>query len=235
MSFVSRFVSYVSRSLFLYGLTHLRTGSTALSIAHTLIALMLTVKNPILGIPPLAGVVVLYIASSMSRQPLYAAILATIPATWMGLTHLAITALRGYADVFGALQVFLRAEIGALHCLYLLHSINLSELASIIARLGKEVSLAIPLFWRAVALLLREASEMIYVHRLKREKMWRSLAMMFVRCEEVTEMFSEGLYLKRYSFTPRPIYSAKAMVYQTTLLSIDLATLVLATVMSGGL
>ncbi len=230
MTLLSKLVSYVSRSLFLYGLTELRMGSTALALAHTAIAIAITVTNPILGLIPLAIVVALYVLSSMPKQPIYAAIIAAIPATWMGLTQLGITALRGAMDPLSALGVFLRAEIGALHSLYLLHATNISELAYAFSKLSRESAIAIPMIWRAMSLMLREVSEMLHVHKLKREKTWKSLAMSFVRSEEVIQLFSEGLYLKRFNFNPRPIYSRKALAMQLVLIAVDIALLAVITV-----
>ncbi len=229
MTLLSKFVSYVSRSLFLYGLTELRMGSTALALAHTAIAIAITIANPLLGLIPLAIVVALYVLSSMPKQPLYAAIIAAIPAAWMGLTQLGITALRGAIDPLSALGVFLRAEIGALHSLYLLHATNISELAYIFSKLSSESAIAIPMIWRAMSLMLREVSEMLHIHKLKREKTWKSLAMSFVRSEEVIQLFSEGLYLKRFYFSPRPIYSRKALAMQLALVALDIATLAMVT------
>ncbi len=220
---LGKLTAYLSRSLFLYGLTCLRMGSTLLALAHTLLAVYITVHSPLRGSLLAVVLAAVYAASGMPLLPAYAALVAAIPAAWMAATNLVFT-----HSPTASLTVFLRAEAGALHALYILHASNPSELSTLLSRLGaRRAALAVQLFWRVPAQLLRESSEMLQVHSLKRVETWKSLAMVFVRGEEVSLLYGDGLILKEHTFKPRPLISARCVLVQAALVACDVLALLL--------
>ncbi|MET1102266.1 MAG: hypothetical protein ABWW69_07320 [Pyrodictiaceae archaeon] len=223
LSLLSRIIGYVARSLFLYGLTRMRRGSSILAVAHmVLVTISLSSHSIVSSLPSLLLVMYMYYWSRMSRQLAYASIIALVPALWMGLTHLAARWAIGSIDYAGAVGVTLRAFIGSLHAFYMLHSLNTSELAYIAARVGGPIAGVAPhLVWRTTSLMLREASEMIFLHRLKGVRAWRSLAMLIVRGEEVSQLFTEGITLKTRVFRPQVFYDRTALMLQGILLAVD--------------
>jgi hypothetical protein len=212
---LGRLTLYISRSIFLYGLTCLRMGSSFLALAHTILALYLTVKMPLYGFAAAAPLIVVYAASGMLLLPLYVLIVASIPAAWMALTNLAFT-----RDLIGSLMVFLRVEFGSIHALYMLHALNPSELSAILAIAGLR-GLGAQLFWRVSSHLLREAGEMLQVHGLKRVKAWKSLAMVIVRGEELPLLYADGLLLKEYMFKPKAIVKRECLLLQLIPILVD--------------
>ena len=54
--------------------------------------------------------------------------------------------------------------------------------------------------------------------------MWKALAMLFIRGDELIDYFTEGIFLKQYRFRPRVLYSLKTIALQAT--SIVLASIV---------
>jgi hypothetical protein len=216
---LGRLTLYVSRSIFLYGLTCLRMGSTVLAVAHSLLALYLTVKAPLAGLAAALPLIAVYAASGMLLLPLYTFAVASLPAAWMALTNLAFT-----RDTVGSLLVFLRVEAGAIHALYMLHALNPTEL-SVLASLAGGRGLVAQLFWRVSSHLLREAGEMLQVHGLKGVKAWKSLAMVLVRGEELPLLYADGLLLKEHMFKARLVVRPRCLLLQSAPVATDLLLL----------
>ena len=219
---LGRLTLYISRSIFLYGLTCLRTGSTFLALAHTLLALYLTAKAPLAGLAATIPLLVVYAASGMPLLPLYTFAVASLPAAWMALTNLAFT-----RDPMGSMLVFLRVEAGAIHALYMLHALNPSELSTLARRAGGR-GLVAQLFWRVSSHLVREAGEMLQVHGLKGVKTWKSLAMVLVRGEELPLLYADGLILKEHMFKARLIARRRCLLLQSAPVVFDLLLLLAA-------
>lgn len=215
----SRIVLLLLRSLFLYGFTDARKGSTILQLVFTALSLYIVVHSPIASVFVLSMLTAFYIAFGIANSLLYSALVSSIPATWMGLTNLLYMWIsRGSASLMPFLDVFIRAEIGSIATFSLIQNINVSELCYLTYRISKGFSLAIGYFWRVASQILKESSEMLYVHGLKRERTWKTLAMLFVRGDEVIDQFTEGVYLKQFSYDPKPIYSRKTVSAQLTMI-----------------
>ena len=203
------------RSLFLYGFTDARRGSTILHLVFTVLSLYIVVHSPQTSIFILLIIVVFYVMFGIGSSLLYSALVSSIPATWMGLTNLLyIWINRGIISPTPFLDVFIRAEIGSIVIFSLMQNINVSELCYLSYRISKTFSLAIGYFWRISSQILKESSDMLYVHGLKGEGSWKTLAMLFVRGDEIVDQFAEGVYLKQFSYMPKPIYSRKTVLVQ---------------------
>ena len=216
--------SYVYRALFLYGLSDLRMGSTLLIAIHVVLAVLVTYRSGALGLLPLtAALIAIYALCGMTKLVLYSSLLASVPGFWMALT----TAVLYHFEPRLALryiEVFARYTMLSLNALYVVHAANVSELAVMLSRIGREAGLY-PLLVFRMGVLLREVGEMSEVHRLKGVPVSRTLAMALVRSEEVAELMEEGLFAKRGRFRPRALYSRRGLALQAILVAIDCATL----------
>jgi len=216
--------SYVYRALFLYGLSELRMGSSILPLAHAVLAALVAYRAGTLGLLVITvALVLVYSLSGMARLAAYASVLASIPGIWMGLT----TAILYHFDPHYAaryVEVFARYTMLSLNALYVVHAANVSELAYLASRISREAGLY-PLLLFRMGVLIREVGEMSDIHRLKGVPISRTLAMAFVRSEEVAELMEEGLFVKKARFRPRPVYSVKGLALQSAVVALDLLIL----------
>jgi hypothetical protein len=222
---LSRLTQLVLRSLFLYGFIEAREGSTLLQLLFTIVALIVVIKSYVFAVCILLAVLIVYIVHGIGKYLKYSLALATLPALWMALSNALIAYLRGGDVVRAIVSVFFRAESGSAIVLLFLHTLNISEARFILYKLSSMASFATTLFWRLASQFIKEASEILYIHGLKGEKTWKTLAMLFIRGEEMIQYFTEGIYLKQYNYRPKVMYSSRAVAIQILLLSI--ATLLL--------
>ena len=215
---LSRFTQLVLRSLFLYGLIEARKGSTLLQLLFTAMALVAVVRSEFAALCILFVVFVVYIVYGIEKYLKYSLVLALLPAIWMSLSNMLIIHLKGGDIIRAFLSVFLRAEAGSAVVLLLLHTLNISELCFILYKLSPITSFTTALFWRLASQLIKETTEMLYIHGLKGEKTWKTLAMLFIRGEEVVQYFTEGIHLKQYSYKPKVVYSTRVIAIQIILL-----------------
>ena len=226
-SFLGTVSRYVYRALFLYGATPLRFGSTVLAIAHVALVALMTKEGNLLGLlVATAALVAIYATCGMPKLPLYAAILASIPGAWMGVTTLVLELASPHPDLVRCVSVFARYTLLSLNALYAIHATNITELASALKRVSRSASL-VPLAIARMGMLVREVADMCDVHKLKGVKTSRTLAMALVRGEEVAELMEEGLWVKSLRFEPRAIYSKKGLILQLALLFVDALTFVI--------
>ncbi|MEM1541869.1 MAG: hypothetical protein QW101_03120 [Ignisphaera sp.] len=218
MSIIARFIKFLSNALFLYGFSEARLGSTALLTAIVLATAIAVSSKPFQSLVITVLIFLYYLFFSMQKLFIYSALLTSIPSLWMAISNTLVLYLMGKTNIESFLEVFIRAEVFSLSMFYLFHCINIAETSYLVHKISRTASPVIPLLWRSISQILKEAQEIIYVHRLKNEKPWKTLSILFVRGDEMVEMFSEGIYLKRYSFCPRPIYSTKALLFQLLIL-----------------
>lgn len=227
MSILSRSIMLLSRSLFLYGLTESRMGSTMILMLFAIISILIVIKNPFLSIIPITLITIYYILYSMIKQLLYGALVVAIPSLWMSLSNvLALYIMAKPIDIFNVLTIFIKAEVGALAILFVMHNINIFELTYISQLLSKKLTFTLILLMRVLPHFLKEAYEMIYIHKLKNEKMWKTLAMLFIRSDEITAFFTEGLYLKRNHINPKLLYKKHTLLVQLILIIVNTTSFV---------
>ncbi|MCS7110931.1 MAG: hypothetical protein N3D82_01165 [Ignisphaera sp.] len=209
----------MSRSLFLYGFSEARQGSVLLYGLFTLSSLYIIVVRPYASLILLMVVTIYYTIFRIHKLLLYAALVASLPSVWMGLTGLLMAAPIETSNPWSSfLSIFLRGEVGAVLVFSFIQTLNLSELASVMGRVSRRLSFAQLLTFRVAAQLLRESSEMIAIHRLKGEKTWKTLSMLFIRGEEAVQYFTEGTILKYYQFKEtEAIYSRRALILQSVM------------------
>ena len=227
----SKTVLFLLRSLFLYGFIEARKGSIAPQLIFAVSTLYIVIRNPYLSLIPFSAILGLYLVFGILNALLYSAIISSIPAMWMALTNLLYLLMaKSSLSLEAFIEIFIRAEIGAITVFSLIQTMNISELCYIVYRVSTTLSQAIEYFWRLSSQMLKETSEMLYVHALKREKIWKTLAMMFVRGDEIAEQFTEGIYLKQFSYTPKPIYSKKTVLLETIMAIIALTTAIILSI-----
>jgi hypothetical protein len=181
-------------------------------------ALVVVVRSEFAALCILFVVFIVYIVYGIEKYLKYSLVLALLPAIWMSLSNMLIIHLKGGDIIRAFLSVFLRAEAGSAVVLLLLHTLNISELCFILYKLSPITSFTTALFWRLASQLIKETTEMLYIHGLKGEKTWKTLAMLFIRGEEVVQYFTEGVYLKQYSYKPKVVYSTRVIAIQIILL-----------------
>jgi len=222
---LSRLSLYICRALFMYGLKPIKLGSVLLTAIH-LAMLYIFLHTPRLMILPTAVLVAIYSLSGMSRALLYAYGLASVPGAWMAITQIIIDAQHGLWRPELYASIFLRASLGALHALYAVQTVNVLELSYLLYRLSRTGAL-VPLLVARGGVVLKELTEMIRVHGLKGEPVWKSLAIAMLRSDEMASLMEEGLWCKRFRFAPRPMYSLRGLAMQCMLVASDLVSLTL--------
>jgi len=222
---LSRLSLYICRALFMYGLKPLRMGSTIVLAAH--LALVYTLlRSPQLMALPTAVLVTVYALCGMTRALAYAYGLASIPGAWMAVTQIFIDMQRGLWRPWLYTSIFLRASLGALHALYAIQTINVIELSYLLFKVSRTGAL-MPLLVARGGVVLKELTEMLAVHGLKGEPVWKSLAIAMLRSDEMAGLMEEGLWCKRFRFVPRPMYSVKGLAMQISIVVSDVVSLVL--------
>ncbi len=224
MSILKYISILILRSLFLYGLTPLRKSSSILSIVYLVICIYIAINlNPLLVLIPTTIVAILYRKFNMTKLFLYSFLLTSIPSLWMSLTQLALDIAMGNPYSLKWVFIYIRAESIALNTMFVLHTINISEIALITYRISRVLGISTYLFWRALSQLLREAIELSQIHKLKGVEIWRTLAILFLRSDEMSIQFEESLYLKKEILRPRTIYSIKSIATQIMLIALCIA------------
>jgi len=202
-------------------------GSTMILVLFATISILIIINSPFLSIIPIALITIYYILYSMIKQLLYGALVSAIPSLWMSLSNvLALYIMAKPIDIFNVLTIFIKAEVGALAILFVMHNINIFELTYISQLISKKLTFATILLMRILPHFLKEAYEMIYIHKLKNEKMWKTLAMLFIRSDEIIAFFTEGLYLKRNNINPKLLYKKYTLLMQLILTIVNIASFV---------
>jgi len=202
-------------------------GSTMILVLFATISILIIINSPFLSIIPIALITIYYILYSMIKQLLYGALVSAIPSLWMSLSNvLALYIMAKPIDIFNVLTIFIKAEVGALAILFVMHNINIFELTYISQLLSKKLAFATILLMRILPHFLKEAYEMIYIHKLKNERVWKTLAMLFIRSDEIIAFFTEGLYLKRNNINPKLLYKKYTLLMQLILTIVNIASFV---------
>ncbi|MCE4604265.1 MAG: hypothetical protein F7B20_04785 [Aeropyrum sp.] len=220
---LERILLVVVRALFLHDLRMLRMGSLALTLPHTALV-YLTLSQPSISLVMILVQHSTYIISGMTGLVLYSSVLASIPASWMAFTQALLDAASGGpGSPARYVEIWARSYAASSAILYLVHTLNPSEISYTLWRLTQSCSTALSplLIYRAISGLLSEAFETITTHRLKGVPPWRTLAILIFRSAEVSEMMEEGSYSHISRCRPRPLYSARGLALQALILAID--------------
>ena len=163
----------------------------------------------------------------MTEELGYAFILALIPASWYFLTTLPFT-----GSLIQSAEISLRALAVTTSLTAFLQRINPMEIAYMLRKLGiKESSLYMPLFWKITPHLMRDSEAALMISSLKKEEMWKGLAISFVALEEYNRFYNEGLITKKHVFKPTFWYSTRETLLSTGILACALAALITLTLL----
>jgi hypothetical protein len=208
----------------MYGLSNARKGSTLLQLVFTVVAIYGATQNVWKALLIFALTALLYRLLRIEKLLPYSLLVALIPSLWLALSNALIVFLKNGDAVNAFVKVFIRAEVGATIAFLFIHTLNISELSYILHKVSFTASLAPHLLWRISSQLIKESEEILYAYSLKKERMWKALAMLFIRGDELIDYFTEGIFLKQYKFRPRVLYSLKTIALQA--MSIVLASIV---------
>ncbi len=211
----------IYRSVFIGDDTKSRHVSSViyLAIAVTEIAIA---REGIIGIILALCILMAHsLIQGMIRGLEYAIILSLIPATWYFLTTLPFT-----GSLLQSTEISLRVLVVTASLTAFLQRINPMELAYLGEKLGiKESSLYMPLFWKITPHLMKDSEAALMISSLKKEKLWKGLAISFVALEEYNRYYNEGLLIKKQSFKPVFWYSLKQTLINIGILVFSLAVL----------
>uniref|UniRef100_A0A7C2V8R1 Energy-coupling factor transporter transmembrane protein EcfT n=1 Tax=Ignisphaera aggregans TaxID=334771 RepID=A0A7C2V8R1_9CREN len=224
---MSKFIITILRSLFLYGFSYLRKGSTVLSITHIFMVFLYGLCSLEALVLYTLPTILIYSISRMHILLLYSFTISSIPGLWMSLSQLILDTAKGFADPLKYIMIYSRVVLVSLNVMFLLHTVNPTEISFLLSKI-KRVSGVYPyIFIRIMSFLIKESAEIIYSHHLKKEKAWKTLAILFIRGDELAKGFSEGLIPKYHRFKPVLIYSLRSLLQQLLLFTYDLAILLL--------
>lgn len=218
---VSMLITALLRSIFLYGFSNLRKGSTALSVFHIIMVLIFSMRGLGLLLLYTLPIAIIYIAGEMSMLLVYSFTISSIPGLWMSLSQFILDLAKGFADPLKYITIYARVTLTSINVLFLLHTVNLSEI-SVLFNKVRRFSGAYPyLFIRIMSFLIKEGVEVVHTHSLKGERSWKMLAILFIRGDELAKGFSEGLIPKYCRFRPSLVYSLKTLSIQSLLIAYD--------------
>lgn len=218
---LSFFIVIILRSLFLYGYSGLRKGTIFLSTVHLIIVITYGLKYGLTLAAYTAPIVILYFTLGLHRLLIYSLTVSSIPGLWMSLTQLIIDLLKGSLNPFNYISIYVKSTLTSVAILYVLHTLNPSELSTLLYRVRKSLGIYPQLFMRITSFLIKEGVEVIYTHSLKRENTWKTLAILMLRGDELARGFSEGLIPKYMKFKPILMYSTKIVLLQLIILAYD--------------
>lgn len=214
-------VTVILRSLFLYGFSKLRRGSVSLSIVHVVLAIaggLGSVELLILYTTPIA---ILYTALGMHILLVYTLAVSSVPGLWMALTQLLLDLAKGIADPYRCLAIYARATLISLNIMFALHTLNPTEISKLFDKVKRSSGVYAQLFMRIASLLIKEGIEIVHTHSLKRESLWKTLAIVILRGDEIAKGFSEGLIPKYRRYRSKITYDMKTVSLQLTIIMYD--------------
>ncbi len=152
---------------------------------------------------------------------IYSLLLGSLPATWYFITTLPFTLSPHYSGLIALRVLIISAALTSV-----LQRLNPMELAYIGRRLGiGGSSLYLPLLWKVTPHLMKDVENALTVTALKREKLWKGLAISFLALEEYSGYYEEGLHLKKGLFRPTFWYDWSETALMIALLTASSLTL----------
>ncbi len=229
LEFFEAVTRIVLRSMFMYGFSWARRGSTILQLMYLIASFIVASRSPILLAPIVFMLLLYYYVSGLIMLLAYSTLLALIPSSWMALTEAIIEVFSSTITPMRVVGVFLRAFLYAIIVFSFIHMVNLEELSFLLYKTTRRFTVALlPLItWRAISLLLKESWEIMHVHKLKGEPVWKTLALIILRAEELGDQFEEGIHSRIDRCSPRVHYSLQAIGWQFAIASLSILLLFL--------
>ncbi|MEM1526950.1 MAG: hypothetical protein QW775_07420 [Ignisphaera sp.] len=225
-------VIVILRSLFLYGFSLLRKGSVLLSFTHIAITYIFGLNDIRFLVLYTLPILITYYIFEMRKLLLYTLTISSIPGLWMALTQLLLDLAKGYINPFRCIAIYARATLVTVNTMYILHTFNPTEVSILFNKVNKFAGVYPQLFFRVASFLVKEGIEIIYTHALKKESIWKTLAIIILRGEELAKGFSEGLIPKYRKYRPIVIYSLRTIAIQFAVIAYDIViTFVLTSIL----
>lgn len=212
----------ILRSLFLYGFSLLRKGSILFSFTHIVITFIFRLNDIRFLIIYTLPILIIYSILGMYKLLLYTLIISSVPGLWMALTQFLLDLVKGCVNPFRFIAIYTRATLISINTMYILHTFNPTEISMLFSKVNKFAGVYPQLFVRVASFLVKESTELVYTHTLKKESIWKTLAIIVLRGEELAKGFSEGLIPKYRRYRPIVIYSLKAITLQLTVIAYDI-------------
>ena len=164
------------------------------------------------------SVVVLLTMSGHLRLVPYTLILALIPSVWYIVTTLPFT-----LSIIESLTIGIRVLMTSILLLTYIVSLNPIEISFILSKIGlKSYSIVPPFMWKVTPHILRDMKLALLANELKREGLWRGVAVSFAASQEYIALYEEGLETKIHDINPKFKYSLRAVMIHILLIAINL-------------
>lgn len=222
-------VTIILRSLFLYGFSKLKKGSVVLSFIHVVLAMIHGLNKVELLALYVAPIAIIYGALKIHILLVYTLAVSSIPGLWMALTQLFLDIVKGFVDPYRYLAIYARAALVSINIMFMLHTLNPTEISVLFNKTKKFSGVYPQLFTRVTSFLVKESAEVVHTHALKRESIWKTLAILTLRGDEIAKGFSEGLTPKYTRYKPVLIYSINTILIQLTILLYDVVLILITT------
>ncbi len=155
----------------------------------------------------LALMIVLMELSGLASAIIPSLIVSSIPALWFGVSNAILLYYNGGIDYYIVLGVFVRTLTASMVILLFIAMLNPYELSRIVYKLGARKSSLIPVMvWRLMPLALRDVVEAYGIQKLKKQSLWKSIAISTASMLEKSDFIleSNGLKLEAGLVEPLP-------------------------------
>ena len=172
----------------------------------------------------LALMIALMVFSRLTSTIIPSLIVSSIPALWLSASNAILLYYNGGVDPYVVLGVFVRTLTASMAILLFIAMLNPYELSRIVYKLGARKSSLIPVMvWRLMPLALRDVVEAYGIQKLKKQSLWKSIAISTASMLEKSDFIleSNGLKLEaglveplpyRYSWKHTIIYIIAALI-----------------------
>ncbi len=206
--------SIIFRSSFVEGDTKYRHGSVLLIFSYVIFAILTSFKGPLPEAISLGALCASQVYSRTPRTMVAGLCLSAIPASWFFIVTFIVT-LSPLVSSFVAFRVF----VFAFAVLTGFSQLNPIEISSMLKR-KPSASLYVSLTWKSTPHIMRDMETSLLVNELKGEPSWKSIAISLLCVKEYSEFYSEGLYTKLDSFSPKFKYERKVIAFQAILVGV---------------
>ncbi len=168
----------------------------------------------------LLSMLLLAMVTGLSYAMVPALIVSSIPALWLSLSNALVLYLTSNFKYMSIIEVYVRSLTASLAILLFIVMLSPYELSRILYKLGfKRQSLMPVMMWRLTPLALKDVVEAYSLQRLRRQPLWKSIAISTASMLEKSELLLESNGLKLETGLREPLPYEYSVKY-TVLLSI---------------
>ncbi len=176
----------------------------------------------------LVAVIVVMLFSGLSFIIIPVLIISSIPALWLSLSNAVVLLFNNTFNYFIVVEVYVRALTASVAILFFIVSLSPYEISRILHKIGlKRHSLASVMVWRLMPLALRDVIEAYGIQKLKKQALWKGIAIATASMLEKSEMLVESNGLKLEAGLVEPLPYRYSMKYTVLYLAVTIAMFLL--------